>query len=132
MGVHAGYGWRDSTFNLVDTSSEFFPTGLTFLNPKSSGILGGIQGGANQQFGSWVFGIEADMSMIDGSSVASGPFGDPAFPDARVIAHSEIDWLATFTSRLGYAVDRSLFYIKGGVAAGAFSERYTFDDPTGI
>ena len=59
------------------------------------------------------------------------PFG-PALPDALVIAQSETNWLTTFTARLGYAVDRSLFYIKGGVAAGAFSELYTIDDPTGI
>ena len=130
MGVHAGYGWRDSTFNVVDISSAFLAPGLTSLNPKSSGILGGIQGGANHQFGNWVIGIETDISMIDGS-VASGPFG-PALPDALVIAQSETNWLTTFTARLGYAVDRSLFYIKGGVAAGAFSELYTIDDPTRI
>lgn len=46
-----------------------------------------------------------------------------------VTARSEIDWLATFTSRLGYAVDRSLIYVKGGVAAGAFAESYTLSDP---
>lgn len=40
LGVHAGYGRSESTFNLVDVTPAVFLEGLRTLNPKSSGLLG--------------------------------------------------------------------------------------------
>jgi outer membrane immunogenic protein len=125
LGVHAGYGRSDNEFNLVDATVPLFAAATSSLSPKSSGLLGGIQGGANHQFGNWLFGMEADVSMIDGTSAAEDPVGGSLAGVFLGSVQSEINWLATFTSRLGYAVDRSLIYIKGGVAAGAFEESFT-------
>jgi outer membrane immunogenic protein len=119
IGVHGGYSWNSSDWNST-------LSGLPFASQSqdSSGALGGIHAGANQQFGNWVLGLEADYSLIDaeGSSSVLPP---NSTPDVRSIAQSKIEWLATFTSRFGYAFDRSLVYVKGGVAGAKFKERWS-------
>jgi outer membrane immunogenic protein len=119
MGVHGGYGWGSSDWDVTNT-----PPPAT-ANPRSRGFLGGIQGGANHQFGNWVAGIEADFSLIDADATSTAPLG--AIDTAT--AHSEIDWLATFTGRFGYAFDHSLLYVKGGVAGAEFKDSYMITVP---
>jgi len=53
--------------------------------------------------------------------------GAPAFGGFNITttATSNIDWLAQFTGRVGYALDRTLFYVKGGVAAGGTQDSFT-------
>ena len=78
-----------------------------------SGGLAGGQIGANYQAGSWVFGVEADASWADltgNTACASGIVGVAANCRAKV------DALGTFAGRLGFALDRVLFYGKGGIA----------------
>ena len=62
-----------------------------------------------------MIGIEGDLAAtgINGSTLV--PFTVFGFP-GTVNTHSKTDWLATLTGRLGYSFDRSLLYIKGGVA----------------
>lgn len=79
------------------------------------GWLGGGQVGFNYQTGAWVLGLEADASaaQLTGSNtclVGANVFIGGVNCEARVGA------LATLTGRLGYAVDRTLFYVKGGGA----------------
>jgi outer membrane immunogenic protein len=114
MGVHGGYGWGSSdwTLSIVDS------------NPRSRGFLGGFQGGANHQFGNWVAGIEADFSLINGDATSTDPTIPSFVVGATATARSQIDWLATFTGRFGYAFDRSLLYLKGGVAGAGFKDDF--------
>jgi outer membrane immunogenic protein len=100
VGGHVGYGWGDK--NWIDRTG-YFPA----VDQSIDGILGGGQLGYNYQTGPIVLGIQGDMSWadIDGSSTSHG----------RTFK-AEVDWLATFTGRIGYAWDRWLFYVKGGGA----------------
>jgi len=88
--------------------SNFFSTDYDM-----SGAVYGAHVGYNYQTGSAVFGIEASYS---GSSIS----GNSA---SGIILNSdrELDWLATVTGRIGYAMGRSLVYAKGGVAWGEVS-----------
>jgi outer membrane immunogenic protein len=124
LGVHGGYGWGSSNWTVNDTT---LPVGFaSTANPRSRGFLGGIQGGANHQFGNWVAGIEADFSLIDADATSTDPLFAGGVPTgASMTAHSQIDWLATFTGRFGYAFDRSLLYVKGGVAGAEFKDNYS-------
>ena len=82
-------------------------------NIDISGGLAGGQIGANYQAGSWVFGVEADASWADltgNTACVTGIVGVAANCRAKV------DALGTFAGRLGFALDRVLFYGKGGVA----------------
>ena len=82
-------------------------------NIDISGGLAGGQIGANYQAGSWVFGVEADASWADltgNTACVTGIVGVAANCRAKV------DALGTFAGRLGFALDRVLFYGKGGAA----------------
>jgi outer membrane immunogenic protein len=87
IGAHAGYGWGDA--------SGF----------STNGWFGGGQLGVNYQFApNWVWGVEADISGADvsGGNAAVQRFKTDIFGTARL--------------RLGYTVDRAMFYGTGGLA----------------
>jgi outer membrane immunogenic protein len=72
------------------------------------GVFGGAQMGVNYQFDSFVLGVEGDFS---GTSLK------PSDTDAAGFMHStSTNWTSTVTGRLGYAINRALFFAKGGVA----------------
>jgi outer membrane immunogenic protein len=76
------------------------------------GLMGGGTGGCQYQWGAWVFGIEADGGPIDKQGQANDltPF-NPQFVN-QINERS----LTTLRGRVGYAVDKWLFYATGGVA----------------
>lgn len=86
VGAHVGYGWADSGLGDLD------------------GFLGGVQAGYNWQMSrNWVFGVEGDISATD---MNIGVAGIPI----------HVDYLATTRARMGYAIDRTMFYVTGGFA----------------
>jgi outer membrane immunogenic protein len=103
IGAHGGYGWGHTKWS---------ERGTEFAEHDIDGWLVGGQVGCNIQHDRWVFGIEGQASWADlkGSSV----FGDPA--NSNFKEHTKTDIVGTFAFRLGYAVDRTLFYAKGGLA----------------
>ena len=76
----------------------------------SSSFAGGGQIGCDYQFASnWVFGIQA---MIDGTDIKRNRV---SFIDPLVTLHTDSNWFATVTARLGYVITPTfLFYAKGG------------------
>ena len=76
----------------------------------SSRFLGGVQAGADYQFGNnWVIGIEAEYSWL-----ANGNSG-VTFPAGTVVSTNS-DQLGSVTGRLGYSFGPTLLYAKGGYA----------------
>src|SRR6266705_2184634 len=77
-----------------------------------TGCYVGGQIGCDYQFsGSWVIGIQG---MFDGASL-KGDILDSFNPDFDLT--NRVDWFATITGRLGYAlIPTGLLYVKGGVA----------------
>lgn len=84
---------------------------------RSGGLLGGFQIGYNLQFGSWVFGPEADISAIAGPGGSESADCD-GFGNCRSMQHSRQSMIATVRGRFGYAFGQSLLYATGGWAAG--------------
>lgn len=82
---------------------------------KDGGTVGG-QAGYNLQAQNIVYGIEADISYIGAkSSLDSGgqsALGSPLHLTSEILP----SWLATFRGRIGYAFDRTLFFVTGGLA----------------
>jgi outer membrane immunogenic protein len=102
-GINGGYGWgRSEWTDGTATTGEFDIQGWLF-----GGTLG-----YNYQVGSIVFGIEGDYnwSNIKGST-SSGPC-------AGTTCETSNTWLATVRGRIGYAFDRFMPYITGGLAYG--------------
>ena len=101
LGVHAGIATGDADSTTLGGSADM------------DGWFAGGQIGFNwQAVGSpWVFGVEADIAWADiGDSVTAvvGPIG--------VIAATELDYFGTARLRAGYAWDRMLLYVTGGIA----------------
>ena len=92
------------------------------ITSSSEGALGGPQLGFNYQFAPhWLIGVEGDYSWSDISDTTSRFSTVPPFTATRFLtSNGKIEWLATLTGRLGYAVDNWLFYGKGGAAWGHF------------
>ena len=82
----------------------------TNFGDPTGGIVGGTIG-YNWQMGQIVFGGEADfdfgfMKSDNGFNIGGGP-GQTTY---------RTNWMTTERLRLGYAVDRALFYVTGGYA----------------
>jgi outer membrane immunogenic protein len=100
VGVHGGYGWGSSSINDPAFGASYDTNGW---------LLGGLAG-VNYQVGQTVFGVEADInwSNFEGSA-ACGAGG---------ICSTSVDWFGTLRGRLGYAADRFMPYVTGGLAFG--------------
>jgi outer membrane immunogenic protein len=123
-GINGGYGWgtADHTAGIgFATSAPAFssiggPPNFVASHDLSGGVFGGHIG-YNWQASSWVFGLEASAQWTDvkgSTSLVPSTFGAAALTTYS----SRVQWLATATPRLGFAVNNWLFYVKGGLAAG--------------
>ncbi|HZL29536.1 MAG TPA: outer membrane beta-barrel protein [Pseudolabrys sp.] len=111
IGGQFGGGWAwDQVTNINGDAN--FPPGFVHNAPHSSGMLGGIYGGYNYQFNRVVIGIDADYSRanITGTGSTVGPTG---FTE---VENPKLNWVATVTGRVGYAVNDWLIFGKGGWA----------------
>jgi outer membrane immunogenic protein len=91
LGVNGGGGWGDS-----DSSNGF------------RGLMGGTVG-YNYQVSQAVFGLEGDIDRSDLSHNGNC---------SAFSCETRNNWLSTVRGRAGYAFDRFLPYITGGVAFG--------------
>ena len=111
-GVNAGYGWGTSGQLACDLNCNINTGYGPFGGVSPAGWLGGGQIGYNfQGAGSpLVFGVEAD---IEASTIlGQGSDGTAGYK-------SRLEALGTVRGRAGYAMDRALVYVTGGLAYGS-------------
>jgi len=89
---------------------------------SSSGFIGGGQIGYNWQQDAIVYGVEADLNYLDVKKSYSttglvGVVPNYGFTNTSK-SSSSINWLSTIRGRAGYAVNKALFYVTGGLAFG--------------
>jgi opacity protein-like surface antigen len=107
-GFYAG-GFAGATWGDQDVRSVTFGT---TVEPEFQGYLLGGEAGYNYQAGVWVIGVEGDI----GTSNAEG---GKSCPNAFFFTcKAEVENLASIAGRFGYAWERTLFFLKGGVAFG--------------
>ncbi len=114
IGVNAGVGWANGGNVTVNDPV----LGAQSVSVSShSGFLGGGQLGYNIQAGAMVYGLEADIQYASiGSSVNWGPYGKLGLSTG-----SSGEYFGTVRPRLGYAIDRTLLFITGGLAYGGLN-----------
>lgn len=118
-GIFAGVGFSSSDWDGVDDDIDEDPVAVDESLDDTAVLLGALAG-INFQHDRWVFGLEADIAWIDSKEEESldGAEG--------LDLTSEIDLLGSLRARLGYAADRTLFYVTGGLA---FADaEHTWDD----
>jgi outer membrane immunogenic protein len=124
LGLSFGYAAThdprvDCTFSGISPCTTF-----TFPTQRVSGPLGTFQAGYNWQVGSWVFGLESDISAMYGQNASQFPSIDAGKTDAMTTRY---DWLGTVRGRTGFSTGAELFYVTGGYAAGRVSREYQYD-----
>lgn len=100
IGINGGGGWGRTNFSAPATSGDFNTSG---------GLIGGTIG-YNYQVNQAVFGLEGDLdwSNIRGSSACG----------VGLNCETRNNWLGTARGRIGYAFDRFMPYVTGGLAVG--------------
>lgn len=118
VGGHGGIGWAHGE----TSAAEILGFGALPSHPTNDhdSVFGGGQIGFNYQFArNWVIGIQGDWSAFsasdDGAYSSTSIIGIPVASFTGQYS-TRIDWLASVTGRLGYAVNNMLFYGKGGAA----------------
>jgi outer membrane immunogenic protein len=118
-GVHLGYGWGDSRFTDAEYNGfpPFFPT--VIWDVGSDGFLGGIQAGYNVQTGSVVLSVEGELGYLGLKGGKLQPGTDPFDVPYDASGTIDKDWYGGISARLGYAWERTLFYLEGGAVYSA-------------
>jgi opacity protein-like surface antigen len=131
VGVHAGYGFN----NISEQATDYVPGYSGFANPvgvydqnsySSRGPLTGFQFGYNKQYGHFVLGGEWDLDYV-GQNTNKTVFGGLGLATGGPIQTNIQDsfrWSAR--ARAGYADDRSLYYVTGGLVSGGASIRHNY------
>ena len=104
-------------FGRSNWSDPFGPTSIGDQDRVGGALVGG-QVGANYQIGSIVYGIEAAGSWAPLTGTASCFAGNPNQAIAGQDCGTRVGALAFLTPRIGYALDRTLYYAKAGPAFG--------------
>ncbi|WOJ91076.1 outer membrane beta-barrel protein [Methylocapsa polymorpha] len=138
-GFHGGFAVGSSTWS---SPTGYFAAdrGLNVppdvpANGAQSGLLGGLQLGYNRQFGAFVLAFEADASFgqLDGYAVCgavvglAAPAATPFLRGSGDPCHASTSALASAAGRFGYALGRTLIFVKGGLAYG--SDHYSVVNP---
>jgi len=111
LGIAGGYGWG-STRHTNGTNGISSGTN----SDLKSGVFGGTYG-YNWQWGAVVAGLEGDLSWMHMSTNFADNGSGYCTPGPSCI--TKVNWLGTDRARLGYAWDRYLAYVTGGVAYGS-------------
>lgn len=127
IGANVGYGWGDASGYDPYLPDNYLYSGLvTSGSGDPDGWFGGFQAGYNYQFyNNVVLGVEADVQFADMKDTYT--FGYTVTDDTDIAGDdadfgvfgqytTKIDAFGTIRARLGYAMDRFLPYITGGLA----------------
>ncbi len=112
VGAQAGYAWGNAFADYSD-----FPEGQYAWNIDPDGIVGGIYAGANWQMSNrLVIGAESELNWSDvsgtGTYIEDYALQYPGYFDME----ARLNWSGSTRLRLGYAIDRWMPYVTGGIA----------------
>jgi outer membrane immunogenic protein len=136
VGLQGGYAWGDNdvvpqqlgTGDGIGAGGNGRDVGVFPERDGSidmDGFVGGLHAGYNWQLDSLILGVEGDIELADikGDTDIVGA-NDAAFGEAS----QEIDWLGSLRLRGGFAFDRALLYVTGGLAVGGVDARGSLPD----
>jgi outer membrane immunogenic protein len=124
--------WRECRRSIGDHSVEELSNwnlqGDTWDIGKTN-FTGGAQASYNYQADSFVWGIEAELGYLGLNDSATQPGSEPFGFDT----HAEIDGglFSTVRGRTGFAADRFLPYLTGGIAFADLKDKVIDDCNTG-
>ncbi len=117
VGAQIGYASGESRF--------FSPAFGAFSDPDPSGLSGGLYIGYNYQFTNGiVVGVDADVSLggVAGNDIITSGGGAPT---PTQVVSADVNIQGAVRARLGYAIDRVLPFIAGGITFADYDHTYT-------
>lgn len=124
IGANAGYGWTDvgGTNAFISAADAYYFDYVQSGSLQPEGWFGGLQAGYNYQFdNNVVLGIEADVQFasIKETFLYAGyseftDIDNNIYQSGQI--NTKVETFGTIRTRVGYAVDRLLPYITGGLA----------------
>jgi outer membrane immunogenic protein len=132
VGGNVGYsiGRSRTTSNIARANDPDlnFLLGIFTLSP--AGAAAGFQAGYNRQIGAWVIGVEADWqwSGQKDSICYLLCVTSPGNPFSLTL-EQRMKWFGTARGRVGYAWDRSLWYLTAGAVWAKIDHDFTFFQP---
>lgn len=110
VGAHAGVLWGDVDYseNFIDGFEPYDPADFS-VSPSGDGFVGGLYGGFNFQVDQIVLGLEGDFGW-GGIDIDAG---SSTVNDYSAFSSS---WNAHVRARAGFAIDRALIFVAGGLA----------------
>jgi outer membrane immunogenic protein len=117
VGGFGGGGYGNHNVNNA-TGSSSNPFANYTANYTSTGGVAGGEAGYNWHSGSYMVGIEGDLfwSGIKGND--TNQFLAGIFPGVAGIDADSLKWGGTVRARVGYTIDRWMFFFTGGYAFG--------------
>jgi len=109
IGADIGGGWSELNSTTV--------AGAAF-NSSAAGVVGGGRIGYNYQINQFVIGLEGDFY---GTGIGQTKY----FPSIDATVNTSQNWLASINGVAGFAIDRTLLYVIGGVAWADASSAFT-------
>lgn len=110
LGGQIGYAWGNDNFSGYGPGYSF-----SGVNATPSGVVGGGHVGYNYQLNQFVIGLEGD---VEGLSYGKAyQFGNTTY-------NSHIPVQGSIRGRLGFELDRALFYVTGGGSFADFNTTY--------
>jgi outer membrane immunogenic protein len=107
VGGHVGYLWgRTHVEEDGIVTEDGAPT---------DGVIGGALAGYNWQYNQFVFGLEGDFGWTNAHGTGATPAPIIVPPNTY-----DFNWTSHVRGRLGYAADRWLFFVAGGLAIADF------------
>ena len=137
-GVFAGYGIDTATatssssapITIEQNPGQFYTAGQDSSQTRFESFIGGAQAGYNYQFQSFVLGLEGTagvggltktnedssfLNIVDGADFSNNSISSRT--------DFSIDWLTTFSAKVGVDLDGWLLYGKAGVAIADIASR---------
>jgi len=141
LGIHGGKVWSKGGIKLNDTSGTLIPldvqNGLFFLEEKAlrGTFAGGLTAGYNQQFGKFVFGVEADVTNLalkvkhNRSRIDPNPMA-PFFGQETLSEYTtEFGILSTLRLRAGINFNKTMVYLTTGLAGAEVKNSFSIAIP---
>lgn len=133
-GLHLGWGNADRASVLLDPRTSFYNAQINAgdmqveTDTGARGFVGGGQIGYNWQLRHALVGVEGDVawSDINRDVSASTSFGTTRVNTAASV---DINWYGSLRLRAGFASDRALLYVTGGLAMGGVDGSYSASFP---